>query len=241
MTEFGRSQLYRWSDPADWSKIRIVHCGVEPLFLDLEPDPPPEEPRFVCVGRLAEQKGQLVLIEAAGKLAAEGLEFGIMLVGDGPMRRAIEDATRRLGLEDRVQIAGWMDTRGVHDAILQARALVLPSFAEGLPVVIMEALALGRPVISTYIAGIPELVESGRSGWLVPAGAVEPLAAAMVAALAADPAELRAMGRAGADRVAERHDVATEAKKLADLIADPDAIISHGPLQAQPATAMATP
>ena len=107
--------------------------------------------------------------------------------------------------------------------------------------VIMEALALGRPVISTYIAGIPELVEPGRSGWLVPAGAVEPLAAAMAAALTADTAELEAMGRAGADRVAERHDVATESKKLAELIADPDAIISHGPPQTRPAPAMAAP
>ena len=102
-----------------------------------------------------------------------------------------------------------------------ARALVLPSFAEGLPVVIMEALALGRPVISTYVAGIPELVESGRHGWLVPAAAIEPLASAMTAALTADTIDLQAMGRAGAARVAEQHNVNTEAKKLAELIAGP--------------------
>lgn len=217
VTEFGRSQLFRWSRPADWHKIRIVHCGVEPLFLDREPTPPTSEPRLVCVGRLAEQKGQLVLIEAAGRLAAEGLAFEVVLVGDGPMRPAIEGAIERLGLRDRVQIAGWMDAQGVRDAIIGARAMVLPSFAEGLPVVIMEALALGRPVISTYIAGIPELVESGACGWLVPAGSVEDLVVAMREALAAPVEDLERMGREGARRVAERHDASIEARKLAGL------------------------
>lgn len=219
VTEFGRSQLFRWSDPSDWPKIRIVHCGVETMFLDCEPDLPPDEPRFICVGRLAEQKGQLVLVEAAGRLAAEGLDFGITLVGDGPMRRSIEDAIRRLGLEDRVRIAGWMDAGGVREAILQARVLVLPSFAEGLPVVIMEALALGRPVISTYIAGIPELVEPGACGWLVPAGSVDALAGAMREALSSPVEELARMGREGARRVAERHDARIEARKLSGLFA----------------------
>ena len=101
------------------------------------------------------------------------------------MRGPIEAAIGRLGLEGRVRIAGWMGDRGVRDEILKARALVLPSFAEGLPVVIMEAFALGRPVISTYIAGIPELVEPGACGWLVPAGSVDALARAMREALPA--------------------------------------------------------
>ena len=127
-----------------------------------------------------------------------------------------------MDMRGQVWITGFLDNHGVRRELEAARALVMPSFAEGLPVVIMEAMALGRPVISTYIAGIPELVEPGRHGWLVPAGAVEPLAAAMAAALTADTVDLRAMGRAGAARVAERHDVDNEAKKLAELIADPD-------------------
>jgi colanic acid/amylovoran biosynthesis glycosyltransferase len=219
VTEFGRSQLFRWSDLADWPKIRIVHCGVEPMFLDREPDLPPEAPQFVCVGRLAEQKGQLVLIEAAGRLAAEGVDFGITLVGDGPMRRPIEEAIERLGLEGRVRLAGWMGAKGVVDELLKARALVLPSFAEGLPVVIMEALALGRPVISTYIAGIPELVEPGACGWLVPAGSVDSLARVIREALASPVEELARMGREGARRVAEQHDARIEGRKLSALFA----------------------
>ena len=217
VTQFGRSQLYRWSDHADWPKVKIVHCGVEPIFLDREPDPPPDVPRFVCVGRLAEQKGQLVLVEAAGRLAAEGVEFEITLIGDGPMRRPIEAAIGRFGLGDRIKLAGWMGSEGVRDAILGSRAFVLPSFAEGLPVVIMEALALGRPVISTYVAGIPELVETGACGWLVPAGSVDELARAMREALAAPVEDLVRMGREGARRVAERHDSRIEARRLSGL------------------------
>ena len=102
--------------------------------------------------------------------------------------------------------------------LLDSRGLVLPSFAEGLPVVIMESLALGRPVISTYIAGIPELVSPGENGWLVPAGDVEELAAAMTKMLDAPIDELERMGRAGAERVARHHDVRIEARKLLDLI-----------------------
>ena len=134
------------------------------------------------------------------------------------MRGELERLIDRLGLRGRVRITGFLDNHGVRRELEAARALVLPSFAEGLPVVIMEAMALGRPVISTYIAGIPELVEPGRNGWLVPAGAVEPLVDAMAEALAADTAELERMGRAGAARVAEQHNVDIEVKKLAALI-----------------------
>jgi glycosyltransferase involved in cell wall biosynthesis len=95
--------------------------------------------------------------------------------------------------------------------------MVLPSFAEGLPVAIMEALALHRPVISTYVAGIPELVKPGECGWLVPPGSVDALADAMRDALTAPQDELDRMGRAGAARVVERHDVSVEVRKQAAL------------------------
>src|SRR5206468_2017511 len=98
-----------------------------------------------------------------------------------------------------------------------ARALVLPSFAEGLPVVIMEAMALRRPVLSTFVAGIPELVRDGREGWLVPAGDLDALVEAIVVCLRTTPAELARLGAAGRERVLERHDVDVEAGKLARL------------------------
>jgi glycosyltransferase involved in cell wall biosynthesis len=110
-----------------------------------------------------------------------------------------------------------MNAAQVREAIQDARALVLPSFAEGLPVVVMEALALGRPVITTAVAGTPELVEPGVNGWLVAAGSVEALVPAMRAGLEAPPERLAEMGRRGAALVAERHDVSREAARLVEL------------------------
>jgi glycosyltransferase involved in cell wall biosynthesis len=218
VSEFTRSQLYRWSDRADWLRIHVVHCGLDGTFLDAVTTAIPEAQRLVCVGRLAEQKGPLLLVEAAGRLAAEGLMFELVLVGDGPLRRPIEERVQQLGLQKHVRLAGWQEAVAVRDEILRARALVLPSFAEGLPVVLMEALALGRPVISTYVAGIPELVVPGVCGWLVPAGSVEALAAAMREALLAPVEHLERLGRAGRARAAQRHNGVTEAAKLAALI-----------------------
>src|SRR5208283_4939767 len=171
----------------------------------------------VCVGRLSEQKGQLRILEALARIAALNIPFRMVLVGDGPMRPIIEEQIRRLGLDQQVRVTGWMSNDDVRQEILAARAMVLPSFAEGLPVVLMEALALGRPVVTTYIAGIPELVENGVNGWLIPAGSVEALADALRQVLQTDVDRLTQMGKTGAARVAAMHDARTEAAKLLGL------------------------
>lgn len=220
ISSFGRSQLFRWSRPQDWGKVRIVRCGVDAAFLDAGPLPAPDASRLVCVGRLAEQKGQLLLVEAAALLADEGIDFEMVLAGDGPMRPQIEAAVQARRLGGRVRITGWLSNAAVRAEIAAARAVVLPSFAEGLPVVLMEALALGRPVVTTYVAGIPELVRDRVNGWLVPAGDVSALADALAAALASTPEELAEMGRAGAEAVRAAHDAAREAEKLAGLFAE---------------------
>jgi len=218
VSSFGRSQLLRHTRVEQWPKIHVVRCGVDDSFVRFEPDTPPSSPRLVCVGRLCEQKGQLLLVEAAAQLARRGVEFELMLVGDGEMRADIERRIEETGLAGRVQITGWLDGEGVRREIARARALILPSFAEGLPVVIMEALALGRPVVSTFVAGIPELVEPGQSGWLVPAGSVAELVASMEAALRATQSELAAMGEVGRARVLAHHDVRETARSLALLM-----------------------
>jgi glycosyltransferase involved in cell wall biosynthesis len=217
ISSFGRSQLYRWSRHEDWGRLEVVRCGVDESLLGAPATPVPAVPRLVCVARLSEQKGHLLLVEAAARLAADGTPFEIVLVGDGPLRAQVEELIRRHHLEERVRLAGWMGSDQVRAAIEGSRALLLPSFAEGLPVVVMESLALGRPVITTAIAGIPELVEPGVTGWLVPAGSVEALVDAMRAALATSPERLAEMGRAGAGRVALHHDASREAEKLARL------------------------
>ena len=165
-----------------------------------------------------EQKGHALLIRAAARLVDDGLDLELVLAGDGELRGTVEALAQRHGIADRVRITGWIGNEEVRDELLAARAMVLPSLAEGLPVVIMEALALGRPVISTYVAGIPELVRPGDCGWLVPAGDVESLVAAMREVLETPVERLDEMGRRGHELVRQRHDSRTEAAKLRALL-----------------------
>jgi colanic acid/amylovoran biosynthesis glycosyltransferase len=221
VSSYGRSQLLRWADPADWSKIHIVHCGVDASFLTAAVPDLPDTPRLLCIGRLAEQKGQLLLIEAAARLKQQNLPFQLILAGDGPLRSQIAALIGRYDLASQVTLTGWLTNDQIREQIVAARVVVLPSFAEGLPVVLMEAMALRRPVISTFVAGIPELVETQKSGYLVPAGCVDQLAEAMRWALTEDVERLREMGRHGAERVARQHDANCEAQKLALLFQTP--------------------
>ena len=214
---FGRSQLYLRSRYRDWPKIHVVHCGVERTFHDEPGSSAPAVPRFVCVGRLCEAKGQLLLIEAAARLVRAGIECELVLAGDGPLRGEIEALIERLDLGSRVRVTGWISSQRVRDEILAARALILPSFAEGLPVVLIEAMALRRPVLSTYVAGIPELVIPGENGWLFPAGSIEDLVSAMAGCLSTHPAELSRMGESGYARVMARHSIDRESARLAEL------------------------
>jgi colanic acid/amylovoran biosynthesis glycosyltransferase len=227
ISEFTRSQLYRWADYRDWSRIHVIRVGVSRMFLDRGPVPAVTAPRLVNIGRIVEQKGQAILVQAVSRLLERGFEVKLVIVGDGPMRGNIETLINRLGLKDHVQITGYLSNQGVCEELLASRALVLPSFAEGLPGVFFEALALGRPVISTYIAAHPELIKPGVNGWLVPAGAVEPLVDAMAEALTVDPDHLERLGRAGAASVAEQHNICTQAKKLASLFSSPEAMLSQ--------------
>jgi colanic acid/amylovoran biosynthesis glycosyltransferase len=217
VSSFGKSQLCRWSRFSEWAKLHVVHCGLDSEYLSAEPTPPPATATLVCVGRLCEQKGQMFLLDAARRLMAEGIRFRLLLVGDGELRGVLQSMINDSGLANCVTITGWQSGADVRRHILASRALVLPSFAEGLPVVIMESLALARPVISTYVAGIPELVLPGENGWLVPAGSVDELADAMRHALNASTDELFQMGLKGRECVQNRHSISKEAKRLAEL------------------------
>jgi colanic acid/amylovoran biosynthesis glycosyltransferase len=217
VSEYGRSQLFRWCEHTYWKKIHVIHCGVDASFLNSNPPELTDTSKLVCVGRLCEQKGQLLLVEAVAALKREKMPFELVLVGDGPMRKEVEAVIGRHDLSDHVRITGWSTNQQVREQILSSRAMILPSFAEGLPVVVMEALALQRPVLSTYVAGIPELVEPAITGYLVPAGSVDHLTDAIRQVLREDIATLREMGREGAKRVAERHDACQEAKSLSRL------------------------
>jgi glycosyltransferase involved in cell wall biosynthesis len=220
VSSFGRSQLMRWSSPDQWHKISVVHCGLDASFIERPVTAPPQTSRFVCVGRLDEHKAQIILVEAVRRLHDEGTLCEVVLVGDGFMREYVEEAIKRTALQEWITITGFVSGERVKKEIEAARALVLPSFSENMPVVIMEALALGRPVISTYVAGIPELVQPGKSGWLVPPSDVVALAQAMREALGTSIPELEAMGAAGRTHILEQHNVLKEARKLVGLLED---------------------
>lgn len=224
ISSFCRSQLFRATPYSDWNKIKLVRCGIEPRFHHIELNTLPSAPRLVCVGRLCEQKGQLILLEAANQLKLKGIDFQLVLAGDGEMREEIERQIDVKNLRQQVRITGWISSDQVRDEILNARALVLPSFAEGLPVVIMEAMALKRPVISTYIGGIPELVKPGLNGYLCPAGDVDALAENMEACLTASDETLNQLGAHAQKAALEQHDMAAEAKKLAALFVGANAL-----------------
>ena len=218
ISSYGRSQLYLRLPYRDWPKVHVVHCGLDQVFYDRAPVPVPDAPRFICVGRLSEEKGQMLLLEAVARVAAKNIPIELVLVGDGPLRGELERLVDKYRLGAHVRITGWISNQDVREEIVLARALVLPSFAEGLPVVIMEAMALRRPVLTTYIAGIPELVHSGENGWLFPAGSLDDLTSALEACLSTSTEDLRKMGDAGYRQVIARHSIDVEAGKLAELL-----------------------
>ena len=220
ITSFCRSQLYRWSELADWPKIKIVHCGLSDAFLNAPERSPVRSTQLLCVGRLCEQKGQLLLIEAMALLAKRDVRPTLLFAGDGGMRPEIERAIANHGLGDTVRIGGLMTGEQIRTELSRSAAMVLPSFAEGLPVVIMEAMALGCPPISTLIAGIPELVRDGIDGILVPAGDVQALTDAIERFLALPEEVVETMREQGRARVRERHAIADQVTKLARLFRD---------------------
>lgn len=198
------------------TKVHIARCG---LALDrFTPAPPVESGNhtLVCVGRLCPQKGQVHIPAAVAALKSRFPDIKVVLVGDGESRSAIEQEIARHGVAREVVLHGWATNEEVRRLIAESRALLLPSYAEGLPIVIMETFAIGRPVISTTIAGIPELVDS-RCGWLIPPGDHEALVAAMAAALAASPETLHRMGLEGRHRVEQMHDRRRLANQLRQL------------------------
>lgn len=213
---FARSQLMFFSDPADWDKIRIVHCGVHPDRYD-RPAPAREddEIRLVFVGRLAPVKGLRVLLEALGPLMAEIPQLRLTLVGDGPDRAVLEQAAAPLG--DRVRFTGYLSQAEVAETLQSSDIFVLPSFAEGVPVALMEAMASRKPVIATQVGGVSELVESETNGFVVPPGHVDRLRAA-IRTLAQDGALRARMGEAGRATVCAEFDIAKETAWLANLM-----------------------
>ncbi len=222
ISSFCRSQCMMYARPATWPRLHVVRCAVGESFVDapVRNSQPSEPPLLVCVGRLCAEKAQTLLVEAVAKLRAEGEQFRLLLVGDGPERSAIEQLISEHELQHVVEITGWQSSKRIRELLQQARVFLLPSFAEGLPIVLMEAMALECPVISTNVAAIGELVENGKNGWLLPPGEVEPLVLALREALGLSSTQLAELGRYGRECVLQRHHPEQQADQLLKLFAN---------------------
>jgi len=201
ISHFCRAQLMAWTDRRAWQRYHIVHCGID---LARFPPRPPRRPgplRLITVGRLDPIKGYFVLLDAMAILGREGAEVELEMVGDGPERAALDRRIAARGLSGRVVLSGAVSQDEIGAHYDHADAMVVCSFMEGVPVVLMEAMAKELCVVATRVGGIPELVEDGVSGLLVDAGSAEALAAP-IKKLAADPDRCRTYGIAGRARVA---------------------------------------
>lgn len=215
ISDFCRSQGMAFAHRDHWDRMHIVHCGVEPGRYAEAGDRAGN--RLLFVGRLAAVKGLPVLFEALKAVIARRPDTYLTLIGDGPDRAMLETEARAMGLSDHVTFAGYKSQSEVAEVLQQVDALVLPSFAEGVPVVLMEAMAAGLPVVATQIAGIPELVEQGESGILVPPGDEKALEAAILRVLS-HPVKAADMGARGRAKVARDFNIESEAGWLGQLV-----------------------
>jgi colanic acid/amylovoran biosynthesis glycosyltransferase len=221
ISDFARSQVMGFVPEDQWSRLRVVHCGVDPEEYDPSREPAKAENghgfRILYVGRLVPFKGQGILLEGLAALRAEGIEATLTLIGDGPSRVDLEEKAKALGISDSVTFAGSIGQDEIRAYFAAADAFCLPSFAEGVPVVLMEAMAMRVPVVTTRVMGISELVEDGVEGLLVRPGRLDELTRAL-ATLAADPELRRNLGNSGREKVAAEFDVREAGRELARIL-----------------------
>lgn len=180
ISDYARSQLMRLSSPDRWPRVHTVRCGIDlDLFDERAPAPAGRPATVLTIGRLAPEKGQSVAIEATALMLQRGLPVTLRLVGDGPDRGLLAEEIAERGLDENVVLVGSLLPAEVAAELRAADVLCVSSFAEGLPMVIMEAMAVGVPVVAPRIAGISELVTDGETGWSYPAGRSDLLAAAL--------------------------------------------------------------
>ena len=220
ISDYARSQLMALSDPATWERLEVVHVGVpiEQFTPDKDDVLDPLEPAILCIGRLVPEKGQAVLLEALALLAARGRRVALRLAGEGPERGALEGLAERLGVGAQVSFLGAVGQEQIGALYESASIFCLASFAEGVPVVLMEAMAMGLPVVSTRIAGIPELIEDGRTGLLVAPGRADELAQALERLLSA-PEFGRELAASGREKVLADFNTQSSAEQLHVLFA----------------------
>ena len=219
ISHYTRSQVMNFVEREHWPKLPVVHCGIDTERFVPSPDGASRasSPTILAVGRLDPRKGHGLLVEALGRLVAEGTDVRVVVVGEGPERGTLERLARDLGVSDRLVLPGAVGQDDIGSWFASADVFRMPSLAEGLPVVLMEAMASGLPVVAPRLMGIPELVEDGVSGTLVTPGRADELAAALTRQLA-DPKGRRRMGVAGRERVVAEFQIGECSRQVAELM-----------------------
>jgi colanic acid/amylovoran biosynthesis glycosyltransferase len=223
ISAYTQSQLMKLSPYEDWSKFSVAHLGVDPSQWAPEPKPASRAAfdvqtpfEILCVGRLTPAKGQHLLIDAVDGLLQQGRPVRLRLIGDGPDAASLRLSAAQIQTPQAVLFEGAVNQDQIRSFYRTADAFCLPSFAEGLPVVLMEAMAMQIPCVSTSITGIPELIRDGIDGLLVPASDLKSLIEALARLM--DEAELRRrLGESGRSRVLKHFDLACNAKTLAAI------------------------
>jgi glycosyltransferase involved in cell wall biosynthesis len=220
ISQFARSQLMRLTAPGQWAKLQLCRLGVDPALFTPAGAPVAAPAgaalRLLCVGRLAPAKGQWLLLQACAALVGEGRALDLTLVGDGPDRARLEDEVQRLGLQRQVRFAGALNQPEVRAALAQADVFVLPSLAEGIPVVLMEAMASGLPCVSSPVNGIPELIRHELDGLLATPGDA-PALTAQLRRLFQDAGLRQRLATAGPARVRQVFHLGDNVARLAGI------------------------
>ncbi len=217
ISHYARSQLMRLAPWRYWQRLVVCRLGVDPERFAPRPHRDRPDPfEILCVGRLTPAKGQHLLVAAVHRLVTEGRRVHLRLVGDGEDRASLERQVAELGLAEAVTFEGGVNQDRIRDLYAQADAFAIASFAEGIPVVLMEAMAMEIPCVTTWITGIPELIRDGREGLLVAPSSVSALAAAL-ARLQDDPALRRRLGAAGRQRVLADYHLPHNVARLGEL------------------------
>lgn len=222
ISSFCRAQLYCWCPYHEWQKIKLVRCGLDDSFYSTTPPSHRNKhpKQLLCIGRLKEDKGQLLLIQAMKLAVDAGVDANLVLAGDGELRSKLEEMIKQFNLTERVSITGWISSAEVKSLLAESDAMILPSFSEGLPVALMEALATRTPVITSYLAGIPELIKHRETGWLCHAGDAQAVAELISDFISTEPEEIERITAQGLKAVQSAHDIDKETNKLIGFIFD---------------------
>jgi colanic acid/amylovoran biosynthesis glycosyltransferase len=216
ISDFCRAQVMAWTDPSAWQRMHVVRCGVDPARYRRTGGEPAPGLRLLTVGRLHPIKGYPLLLEACAELSARGVDWSLDMVGDGPMRAELEALARRLGISSRITFSGAVGQDKIREHYERATVMVVSSFMEGVPVVLMEAMAMEMPVLATAVGGIPELIAPGKNGELVTPGSVPALVDGLLR-LASRNGELKAMGAAARRTVLDDYNIRTGGREMGGL------------------------